>query len=137
MIMNNQINTKITINYWLKSSEQSYDTAQFLFSGKKYSDCLFFCHLMLEKILKGLVVKADKTHAPYIHDLDSLAIKTKLDLSEKQILDLKIISTFNISSRYDDVKLNFHKKCTKKYTEKYFNISKELYLWLKKQYLKK
>ncbi|PIU75173.1 MAG: hypothetical protein COS76_02160 [Candidatus Portnoybacteria bacterium CG06_land_8_20_14_3_00_39_12] len=28
-----------------------------MFQGKKYADCLFFCHLTIEKILKGLVVR--------------------------------------------------------------------------------
>ncbi|MFH1564706.1 MAG: hypothetical protein ABIC82_02540 [bacterium] len=49
----------------------------------------------------------------------------------------KIINAFNIAVRYDNIKEAFHKKATKKYTEEYFNISKDLFLWLKKQYLKK
>lgn len=50
---------------------------------------------------------------------------------------LKIISTFNIAARYDDFKHSFHKRCTKEYTDKYFKISKDLYLCLKKQFPKK
>jgi len=105
--------------------------------GKKYSDCLFFCHLTLEKILKGLVVERTKTHAPYIHKLVDLARIAKVKLNEEQLNHLSRITKFNIAGRYDAFKQTFYKKCNKEYTEKYFNISKKLYLWLKKEYRKK
>lgn len=132
-----KINIKKVVDYWKISSEHNYETAKFLYKGRRYSDCLFFCHLMIEKILKGLVVKQTKIHAPYIHELDTLAIKTGLNLSKEQMCQLEIVNTFNISARYDNIKKSFYQKCTKEYTEEYFNISKKLYLWLKKQYLKK
>ena len=125
------------IKYWKKSAEKDFKTAEGLFNLKHYAPCLFFCHLSLEKLLKGLVVKDIKTHAPYIHELDKLAENIHLDFNKEQMEQLKIIATFNIRARYDDLKHSFYKKCTKKYTEKYFKISKNLYLWLKKQYLKK
>lgn len=40
--MKNRINAKKVINYWEKSAEQDYETAKFLFKGKRYSACLFF-----------------------------------------------------------------------------------------------
>ena len=135
--MTKKLNLKKIIKHWKDSSYRNYNTAKFLLKGKQYADCLFFCHLMLEKILKGLIVQEIKTHAPYIHELDVLAKKTNLNFSEDQINQLKIISTFNIAARYDDFQCSFYKKCTKKYTEEYFNISKKIYLWLNKKYQKK
>lgn len=88
---------------------------------------------MLEKILKGLVVKKTDTHAPYTHKLVELAKKAELDLEKDQIKNLTEINDFNIAGRYDEVKFAFYKKCTKDYAEKWFNISKELFLWLKQQ----
>lgn len=55
----------------------------------------------------------------------------------KDWINQRVITTFNISGRYQDEKFNFYKKCTKNYTEKYLQITKELNVWLKKQYLKK
>ena len=104
-----------------------------MFKGKRYSDCLFFCHLTIEKTLKAIVVKKTKTHAPYIHQLVDLAKIAEIKLAPQQIEDLTEITEFNIAARYTSYKLNFYKKCTKSYTEKYFIISKNLYLWLKKQ----
>ncbi|MCK5123137.1 MAG: HEPN domain-containing protein [Candidatus Pacebacteria bacterium] len=135
--MEQEVNIKQVVDYWKTEAERNYETAEFLYKGKKYSDCLFFCHLMLEKILKGLVVKQTKIHAPYIHELDTLVIRTNLDLNEEQMRQLKIINTFNIRARYDNIKKSFYQRCDKNYTEEYFNISKELYLWLKKEYQKK
>jgi len=55
-----------------------------------------------------------------------------LQLDEQKIDYLIEITGFNIAGRYDDYKLGFYKKCDKSYTDKYFKISKEIYLWLKK-----
>lgn len=131
--MGKSINTKKVIKYWLTTAGHNYETAKFLLKGKRCPECLFFCHLMIEKILKALVVQCTKTHAPPTHNLVDLAKLAKIDLSPKQVDDLTTITEFNITARYNDFKLTFHKRCTKAYTEKYFLISKELYLWLKKQ----
>jgi len=135
--MRQTIKTKQVIEYWRNGAQRSFSTAKYLYEGKKYSDCLFFCHLTLEKILKGLVVERTKTHAPYIHKLVDLAKIAKVKLNKEQLDYLSRITEFNIVGRYDAFKYAFYKKCDKKYTEKYFNISKELYLWLKKEYQKK
>ncbi len=132
-----KINIKKVIDYWIKSARHDFETAKFLFQGKRYPECLFFCHLMIEKILKALVVKTTKTHAPYTHQLVNLAKIAKIDLTEEQIDYLTEITEFNIAARYNAYKFDFYKRCTKVYTEKYFKISKELYLWLKKQLYQK
>ncbi len=45
------------INYWKKSAERNWKTVLSLFKNKHYDACLFFCHLVIEKLLKGLAVK--------------------------------------------------------------------------------
>lgn len=132
--MKEKINIKKVVDYWKTGAEYNYETAEFLYKGKRYSDCLFFCHLMIEKILKGLVVKRTKTHAPYIHKLVDLAKLAGLGLTKDQTEQLTEITGFNIAGRYDSAKFNFYKRCDKNYAEKYFTVSKKLYLWLKKQY---
>lgn len=52
-----------------------------LFKIKRYSDSLFFGHIVLEKILKALVVQKTKNQAPYSHDLIRLQETVKLELS--------------------------------------------------------
>ncbi len=126
--MKEKINIQKVTNYWNKTAQHDFETAEFLFKGRKYPECLFFCHLMIEKTLKALVVGRTKTHAPYTHQLVDLAKIAKIDLTEKQIDYLTEITQFNIAARYDGYKFDFYKRCTKNYTEKYFKISKKLYL---------
>ena len=130
--MRGKINIKKVIDFWNESAQRSFETAEFLFKGNKYADCLFFCHLAIEKILKGLVAKETKTHAPYSHNLVDLAGLANLPLNEQKTSHLMEITGFNIAGRYDDYMLGFYKKCNRAYAEKYFKISKEIYLWLKK-----
>ena len=135
--MDEEINTEKVINYWQKGAAESFETAKYLYKGKRCAACLLFCYLTLEKILKGLVVEKTKEHAPYSHELDSLAEKTGLSLSEEAWKNLRIISTFNIQARYDNIKLSFRAKCTPEYARQYLEITSQLYLWLKKQFQKK
>ncbi|MFA6296922.1 MAG: HEPN domain-containing protein [Patescibacteria group bacterium] len=126
-------NIRKVMEYWQESAEQDFKIAEYLLKGKKYSASLFFCHLMIEKILKALVVKKTKKHSPYTHKLVNLAKIVNLKLTNEQIDDLTTITEFNIAGRYDEIKFSFYKKCTKEYSDKYFKISKNLYFDFKKQ----
>jgi hypothetical protein len=93
--------------------------------------------LALEKLIKGLVVVRTKQAAPYSHNLSALADLAGIQLSRKQLNELRIITTFNIAGRYDDDKETFYQRCTKQYGSQYLTISKQLYSWLKEQYPEK
>jgi HEPN domain-containing protein len=126
-----------TLAYFQESSEKDWKMAQKLFKSKDYAYSLFFCHLTLEKLLKCIIVAKTDKAAPYIHDLVKLAQSADVKPDKNTEGVLKEITTFNIAGRYDDEKQSFYKKCTKSYAEKYFNLSDSIYLWLKKDYLKK
>lgn len=131
------INPQKTIDYWFSSSERDWRVVQNLFKSKYYDYALFFCHLVLEKILKAIVVKTTNDNAPYTHNLVALANRGNIGLTPDLIKILNIINTFNVAGRYSDVKLAFHKRCTKEYVAEYINTTKELFLWLKKEFQKK
>jgi HEPN domain-containing protein len=126
-----------TLAYFQESSERDWKMAQKLFRSKDYGYSLFFCHLTLEKLLKSFIVAKTDKAAPFIHDLASLAKLADITLDKNTEAALKEIATFNIAGRYDDEKQTFYKKCTQHYAKKYFNLSSSIYLWLKKDYLKK
>ena len=128
---------KQQIEYWRKSAPQSWKTAMVLYDNKRYDACLFFCHLAIEKLLKGLVVIKTNQVAPKIHDLAKLANLANLKLSDEQLNHLKTITTFNIAGRYEEEKYAFYKKCTKAFTQKHLSMCKPIFLWLQKQYPKK
>lgn len=131
------VNIRNQFEYWRTLAYRTLGTAEDLFRAKRYDACLFFCHLALEKMLKALVVQRTNQPAPYIHDLEKLASVARLQMTEEQTQYFRHISTFNVAARYDDVKLAFYKQCTKHYSGQYFSITKQLYLWLKKESLKK
>lgn len=122
------------VQFWLKSAADDLDTAEKLIDAKKYHHGLFFCHLALEKLLKGLVYKNTKLHALPIHNLVHLAKQARLSLSEIQTNDFKEITSWNIQARYDSYKFEFYKKATKEYTDEWFTKAKEIYIWLQNQY---
>ncbi len=130
-----KINQK-QIEYWKQSALRTWKVSLSLYKNKHYDACLFFCHLSIEKLLKGLITKQTQDNPPYIHDLKTLAKIAKVKISEEQNDQLGILTTFNIAGRYSDVKHDFYKKCTKNYTKQYLDVSKQLFLWLKKEYQK-
>ena len=118
---------KQVIKYWGKTAEHDYKTMVFLFKGKRYSDSLFFGHIVLEKILKALVVQKTNQQAPYIHDLVRLQEIAGLKLTKEEKSFLNKINDFNIRTRYPEYKLQFYKLCTQKYTKNYFDKIIEMY----------
>lgn len=125
---------KDLIEYWKKGAADDLDTAEKLVQAKKYHHGLFFCHLSLEKLLKGLVFKNTQNHASPIHDLLKLSTEAKLNLSKEQENNLVEISKWNIRARYDSYKFEFYRKANREYTDKWFDKGKGLYLWLKNQF---
>lgn len=122
------------IDFWIGSSVKDFEVASGLFKLKHFPQSLFFCHLTLEKLLKGLIVKHTKENPPFSHDLQKLVILTGFKMNKEYIDILNEISSFNIAGRYGDEKFEFYKKFDKKdIAKKYLNFTKELILWLKKE----
>lgn len=120
------------VRYWLKSSRLDLEAAESLFKSKKYTHCLFFAHLSLEKLFKAYFVKIKGKHAPYTHDLIKLSREVQLVLPFELESWLPEISTFNIRTRYLDAKFKFYRKCTHPFTKKHLERIKEIYQWLLK-----
>lgn len=127
------MNTEKIINYWIKSAQKDWQVAQSLFITKYYLYSLFFCHLVIEKILKALVVKKTQKHAPQTHNLVELTKKAGLLLEQSQLDFLDSLTDFNIEARYPDFKLAAYRRASQSLAKKYLTQTKELYLWLKKE----
>jgi HEPN domain-containing protein len=122
------------IQYWQDSAQDDLESADILFQSKKYSQCLFYCHLATEKLIKGLIyVKKDEPPLP-IHNLLKLFSYTGLSLPEDISIKLREISKWNIEARYDSVKREFFQKATIIFTQEWLKVTHEVYLWLKNQY---
>lgn len=127
MIAKKEKNIEKIVKYWRKTSEHDFETMNALFGIKRYPESLFFGHIVLEKILKGLVVEATGKEAPYIHNLTKLSELAKCDLLKEEMDLLDKVNDFNISSRYPEYKLQFYKQCNREYAKNYIDKIANLY----------
>ena len=120
------------MNYWIDSSNNDYDAMNVLFSNKKYTWSLFVGHLVIEKLLKGLYAKKNKStpHAPKSHDLSFIASKIPLSLTDEQEALFDTITRFNLDGRYGDYKNNFYNLCDEKYTKESIDKINNIRDWL-------
>lgn len=123
------------INFCFESAENDLDTMRLLYKNKKNTWSLFIGHLVVEKLLKGLIIRnnSDVLIVPKIHNLILLSQKAKLVVPNKIKEKIQVINTFNISARYDDYKKTFEEKCTDSYTKNQINNIEEVVKWLKEQ----
>lgn len=63
------------IEYWKSGAVNDIDTAELLINNNKLLHGLFFCHLVIEKIIKAHVAKDTKNIPPKIHNLNWLLKK--------------------------------------------------------------
>lgn len=128
---NNEIDINNIKLYWITEAEEAFTVADHLLEKGDYSYALFFGHLAIEKILKGLYVERKQEHAPPIHNLQRLARLAGLNLDESKRDTLILISSFNIEARYPDINRSFRKRCTEEYTRVQMRSIKETFKWLK------
>ena len=63
---------------------------------------LFLCHLVVEKSIKALVVKATNEIAPRSHNLIFLSELAKLEFEEDDEIFLGILMKYQLQGRYPD-----------------------------------
>ena len=123
------------IQHWLDSAKQDLAVCETLFTNKHYDWCLFIGHLVLEKTLKALWIRAHfpEPH-PRIHNLNKLAAQIPLDLTESQKTYLNRVNDFYLQGRYPKEKTEFYKLCTPEFTQQQFGEIKGFYQWLLKKF---
>ena len=126
-----------TVKYWFDGAEYDMDVAEALYDKGKYPYALFMGHLALEKLLKALIVKNTKKHAPYTHSLPLLATKTEVKISKKIMKRFARFMEFHFEARYPEEQKEFYKKCTEKFTGKKLEEVREVVSWLKEKLEKK
>lgn len=124
------------LKYWVDSSNKDFQAMIHLLEKDDFTWSLFIGHLVIEKLLKAWYVQNISNTPPFIHDLVRLAEKGNLSLDEDQKDILDTISAFNIQARYDDYKMEFHKKCSRRFTEKWVDHIKGFREWIRIMLLK-
>jgi HEPN domain-containing protein len=119
------------IKAWIKSSDDNFDEMLDFYKIGRNNWALFIGHLCIEKLLKAYHIKIHHKHSMNLHNLIRIAELSHLKLTKEQKADFAVITTFNISARYDDYKQNFSKKCTPEFTHTWIEKIKSYRLWIK------
>ena len=105
---NEKMNVDKISEHWIKTSDNDFQTMINLFDSKDNHWALFMGHLVIEKLLKGKIVKDKCQHARFTHDLRKLNKTANVELDNEMIKWLDTITTFNLNARYDDYKQEFY-----------------------------
>ena len=90
------------IEYWKTGSYDDLETAKILVEKDRFLHGLFFCHLVIEKIIKAHVVKLTNDLAPRSHNLIYLSEKSNLLFNEDDEIFLGILMKYQLQGRYPD-----------------------------------
>lgn len=117
---------KEAVDLWLNGAEDAWLTAQSLMTSKRYHHSLFFAQLHLEKLLKAITYHLIDDHPLPTHNLVLLAKKINISLTLDQENELREISAFNISARYEDHKQQLYRKATEEFTSQWLGTTKRI-----------
>jgi HEPN domain-containing protein len=87
---------------WMRQAEYDMESADCLFSGKRYFHAVFFCHLSLEKALKGIVHKKKQEDPPKVHSLTYLRELAEIEPPEEIVRYLSRLNQLSIIARYPE-----------------------------------
>ena len=115
------------IDYWVNTASEDWVTVDILFTTKRYLHCLFWAHLVLEKIAKAHWVKNNEDNIPpKMHNLVWLLRASNVHLGEENMDFLENFNDFQLSGRYPDYLSGMYKLCTKSYTLQTLEKVKEI-----------
>ncbi|MCH8021505.1 HEPN domain-containing protein [candidate division KSB1 bacterium] len=123
------------VENWLDSASKDLKVCESLFEKKHFDWCLFIGHLVVEKTLKALWIREHYPEPhPRIHNLDKLARKIPINLTDEQRFFLVKTNDFYLTGRYPEEKADFHKICTPEFTKENFEKIRKFYQWLLNQF---
>ena len=119
------------IDFWLIQADDDWTAVDTLFKGRKYLQSLFFAHLVIEKICKGLWIKHNEANVPpRTHNLNYLLSTTPIELSEEQSEFMLNLNRFQLEGRYPDYLTKLHNICNESFTTEMIEKTNNLRLWL-------
>lgn len=119
------------IEFWIEQAEDDWNAVFTLFKGRNYLQCLFFVHLVIEKLCKSLWIKHNAENVPpRSHNLIYLLSATPILLNDNQNEFLLTLNRFQLEGRYPEYISMMHKICNEQFAESIINSSNEIRLWL-------
>lgn len=119
---------------WLNQADYDMETAEYIFSGKRYIYAVFMIHLAIEKALKGVFHKKRGEFPPKTHNLIYLAGECYLKPPKDIGLFLAKLNEASIVTRYPEDLSRIRGLYTETVTRDFIVKAKESLLWIKEQF---
>lgn len=116
---------------WILQAEDDLKSAEVLLKGARYTHCVFFCHLSIEKALKAVYVHKFKEDPPRTHNLTMLL--NEIDVRPPKHL-LKLIdrlATASVPTRYPEDLRWISEKYTKANTPEIVKTTRMVVSWIR------
>ena len=114
------------VAYWVDTAEDDWGAVDAMFIADYYQHCLFWAHLVLEKLAKALWVKTHQENIPpKVHNITWLLEESNIDLGEEMMKFLEDFNKFQLAGRYPDYTNKIQKMCTKEFTSEKIEKVKE------------
>lgn len=110
------------------------ETAEFMYSGKRYFYTIFMCHLSVEKALKGLYQEKLQKVPPKTHNLIYLLDKIGSKPDDKMGKMIARLNEAHITTRYPEEIDKLKSDFTQGVTEPLLVQTREILEWIKKQF---
>jgi len=121
------------VQYWVELAVADWPVVNHLFASGDYNYSLFLGHLYLEKLLKALVVKVTRQHAPRTHNLLLLAERSGLTISKGKRDILLRVNGYSIETRYPEQYISGQKQYTREHCESEIDVIRKVAQWLKSE----
>ncbi len=121
---------------WLLQADYDLETAEAMFRSGRFIYVVFFCHLAIEKGLKGIYQTRLNTIPPKIHNLEYFVEKLKLTPSTETLDFISVLSDASIPTRYPSEFSRMYKEFTQERAELSIRKSKGVLEWIRKEYSK-
>jgi HEPN domain-containing protein len=118
---------------WLSQADYDLKTARSMFRSRRYIYSIFFCHLTIEKALKGVYAFKLEKDPPKTHNLNYLCEQMELSVPENFQDFIDNLNNLSVPTRYPDQLQKLLKDFKKDLTRKMFRQTKEVLEWLKKK----
>ncbi len=121
------------VKYWLDIADYDFETAEAMYSTRRWLYVAFMCHQAIEKTLKAYWCGTRDDDPPYTHNHMRLAtgcgIYEKMSEEQKDFLDT--ITNFNIEARYPEDKESLSRRLTIQSCRLIIDDTKQLLQWMK------
>ena len=105
------------INHWVDTAQKDWIAVESMFNTRNYLHCLFWAHLVLEKLAKALWIKTHQENIPpKVHNIIWLLEESNIDFGEDMMRFLEKFNSFQLSARYPEYMSDMYNLCTKDYT---------------------